>query len=153
MVTSDAREALYGCNHLGCISGCQVAPCVPFPFFAPRDDMLTMFVCATHWLSMHLYTLAYMYMHESCLLVCRQCFNTKKLWTSDPNLHFSLADITFCLLSCLFAFLLVCLLSCFFACHAYHAYPLYVFPYAFCISSFHCLPSGFFSLPLNVHME
>jgi len=71
-----------------------------------------MLVCATHWLYLHLYTLAYMSMYESCLLVCRPYFNTMKLWTSNPNLHLSLADTTFCLLSCLFSFLLVCLLSC-----------------------------------------
>ena len=74
--------------------------------------MLTMLVCATRWLSMHLYTFAHMSMHESCLLVCHPCFNTMKLWTFDPNLHLSLADTTFCLLSCLFAFSLVCVLAC-----------------------------------------
>ena len=46
------------------------------------NAMLTMFACATCWLSMHLYTLAHMSMHESCLLVCCPCFNTMKLWTS-----------------------------------------------------------------------
>ena len=79
----------------------------------PCDAMLTMFVRATRWLSMHLCTLFHMSMHESCLLVCRPCFNTMKLWTFDPNLHLSLSDTTFCLLSC---FLLVWLLSCFFVC-------------------------------------
>ena len=102
-----------------------VALCIPFPFSAPCDAMLTMLVCATCWLSMHLYTLAYMSMLESCLLVCHPCFNTMKLWTSDPNLHLFLVDTTFCLISCLFAFSLVCLLSFFFACHVYHAYLLY----------------------------
>ena len=76
-------------------------------FSAPCDAMLTMFVQATCWLSMHLCTLAHMSMHESCLLVCRPCFNTMKLWTFNPNLHLSFADTTFCLLSCLFAFSLV----------------------------------------------
>ena len=95
------------------------------PFFAPHNAMLTMRVCATHWLSMHLYTLANMSIRESCLLVCHPCFNTMKLWTFNPNLHLSFVDTTFCLLSCLFTFLLVCLLSCFFACHVYHAYLLY----------------------------
>ena len=89
------------------------------------DAMLTMFVLTTHWLSMHLYTLAHLSMHESCLLVCHPRFSTMKLWTFDPNLHLSLADTTFCLLSCLFSFSLVSLLSCFFACHFYHAYLLY----------------------------
>ena len=68
---------------------------------------------------MHLYTLAYMSMHESCLLVCRPCFNTVKLWTFNPNLHLSPVDTTFCclltclpsrLFACLLAFLLICLL-------------------------------------------
>ena len=95
------------------------------PFFSPCDAMLTMLDCATCWLSMHLYMLAYMFMHDSCLLVCHPCFNTIKLWTFDHNLHLSLTETTFCLLSYLFAFLLVRLLSCFFACYVYHAYLLY----------------------------
>ena len=89
----------------------MVASCIPFPFFALCDDMLTILVCVTRWLSMHLYTLAYMSLHESCLIVCLPCFNTMKLWTSDPNLHLSLTDSTLgCLLSCfvsLFARILV----------------------------------------------
>ena len=32
LVTFDTHEALFGCDHLGGISGCQVAPCIPFPF-------------------------------------------------------------------------------------------------------------------------
>ena len=116
---------------LGCLD-------VSFPFSDPRDAMLTMLVCATRWLSMHLYTLAHISMHESCLLVCLPCFNTMKLWTFDPNLHLSLADTTFCLLSCLFSFSLVCLLSCFFACHVYLAYLLY--------ASFICFTHLFLSI-------
>ena len=104
-----------------------ISSCTPFPFSTQCDDMLTMHVCATHWLSMYFYTLAYMSMHESCLLECRPCFNTMKLKAFDPNLHLSLVDTTFHLLSCLFAFSLICLLSCFFACHIYHAYLLYAF--------------------------
>ena len=80
------------------------------PFSALCDDMLTMLVCATRWLPVHLYTLAYMSMHETCLLVCCPCFNTMKLWTSNPNLHLSLVDTTFCLFSCLLPF---CLFACF----------------------------------------
>ena len=102
-----------------------VASCTPFPLFAPCDDMIAMLVCATRWLSMHLCMLAHMSMYESCLLVCRLCFNKMKLWTFNPNLHLSLTDTTFYLLSYLFAFLLVCFLSCFFACYVYHAYLLY----------------------------
>ena len=95
------------------------------PYSASCDAMLTMLVYATHWLFKPLYTLAYISMHKSCLLVCFPHFNTMKLWTFNPNLHLSLADTTFCLLSCLFAFSLVSLLSCFFACHVYHTYLLY----------------------------
>ena len=62
---------------------------------------------------MHLYTLVYMFMHESCLLVCRPCFNIMKSWTFDPNLHLSLVDTTFCVFSCLFSF---CLFACYLAC-------------------------------------
>ena len=93
-----------------------IASCVPFPFSAPCDDMLTMLVCATRWLSMHLYMLAYMSMHESCLLMCRPYFNTMRLWTFDPNLHLSLTDTTIFLLSCLFACFLTCLLAFLFLC-------------------------------------
>ena len=128
-----------------------IASCIPFPLFAPCDDMLAMLVCATRWLSMHLYTLAYMFMHESFLLVCLPYFNTMKLWTFNPNLHLSLANTTFCSFSCLFVFLLICLLYCFFTCHAYHFCLLYAFLYALRIFSFHCLPIGFLSLPLLVH--
>ena len=101
------------------------------------DAMHTMFVHATHWLSMHLYMLAHMSIHESCLLVCCPCFNKMKLWTFNSNLHLSLVDTTFCLLSCLFAFLLICLCSCFSACHVYHAYLLYA---SFICSLYHFLP-------------
>ena len=126
VVTFDAYEALFGCNDLGCVFRCRVAQCIPFPFSALCEAMLTMLVCATCWLSVHLYMLAYMSMHKSCLLVCRPCFNTMTLWTSDPNLHFSLVDTSFCLLF-LLVYLLACLLSfLFFACHVYHAYLLYV---------------------------
>ena len=119
--------------------------------------MLTMLIYATHWLSMHLYMLAYMSMHESCLLVCHPDFNTMKLWTFDPNLHLSPVDTTFCLPFCLFVFFLVCLLAClpscflvclftlwlvmFLAiCYAYHVYHTYLL-YASFTCSLHLFPS------------
>ena len=71
-----------------------VASCTPFPFSASCDDMLTMLVCATRLLYMHLYTFAYMSMHESRMLVCHPYFNTMKLWTSNPNLHLTLIQET-----------------------------------------------------------
>ena len=129
-----------------------VAPCIPFPFFAPYEDVLIMLVCATHWLSLHLYTLAYMSMHESCLLVCRTCFNTMKIWTIDPNLHLSLVDTAISLLSFLFFFLFVCLLSCY-ACYVYHAYLLYAF-FLYSLHLFcHRLSASFLSLTLYVHTQ
>ena len=74
--------------------------------------MLAMLICATCWLSLHLYTLAYMSMHKSCLLVCRPFFNTMKLWTFDPNQHLSLADTTFvCFLACSPSRLFACFLA------------------------------------------
>ena len=65
-----------------------------------------------------------MFMHESCLLVCRPCFNTMKLWTFDANLHLSLTDTIFCLFPYLFAFF-AHLLAFLHAYYVYHAYLLY----------------------------
>ena len=89
------------------------------PFFALCDDMPAMLVHAARQLSVHLYMLTYMFMHKSCLLVCRPYFNTTKIWTLNPNLHLSPLDTTFCWPFCLLTFLPVCflvhLLSCLFA--------------------------------------
>ena len=203
-------HSLFGCNHLGCIAMVPVASCIPFPFSTSCDAMLTMLVYATCWLSLHLYMLAYMSMHGSCLLVCRPCFNTMKLWTFDPNLHLSFANTTFvCFLACLpsttcwlslhlymlaymsmhgscllvcrpcfntmklwtfdpnlhlsladttFVCFLACLRSCLFACFlssllAMFIVLIYFMPlsYALCIFSIHCLFAGFLSFPLHVH--
>ena len=130
------------------MSGCSMRT---LPFSTPRNAILTMLVCATHRFSMHLYTLAHMSMHESCLLMCRPCFNTMKLWTFDSNLHLSFADTTFCLISCLFPFSLVCLLSFFFVAMSIMLICFMPLSYALCIFSFHCLSTGFLSLPLHVH--
>ena len=77
-----------------------------------------------------------MFMHESCLSVCRPCFNTMKLWTFDPNLHLSPVDTNFCLFVCLLAcflalsaFLFVCL-SCCLSCLLPHPM-LFSFSYMF----------------------
>ena len=153
MVTSNTHEALVGRNHLGGISKCRVAPYVPFPFSASCDDMLTMLVCATRWPFMHLYTLVYMSMHESWLLVCHPCFNIMKLWTFDQNLHLSLADTIFCFLSCFLAFSLVCSHPCCFPYRVCYAYSIYAFSYTLCILSCHRFFVGFLSLPLHVHTQ
>ena len=50
---------------------------------------LTCFLCATclaFCASLHLCTLAYMFMHEP---VCRPFSNLMELWILNPNLHFS----------------------------------------------------------------
>ena len=149
MVTFDAHEALFGCKHLGCITMMLVALGIPFPLSAPCDDMLAtcLFMTPVGFLCIftHLITCPCM------SLVCHPCFNTMKLWTFDPNLHLSLADTTCCLLSYLFAFLLVL------------AFLLLCLPCLSCLStlclihmlyaslSFHCLSVGFLSLPLHVH--
>ena len=133
-------------------------------------------VCATRWLSMHLYMLAYMFMHESCLLVCHPQYNTMKSWTSDPNLHLSprrhrllfacflvclpsssLAQLV-CLFACLSAFQFVCL-SCCLSCLLPHAmlaslvcqFALYPLRIIYASLSFHCLSASFLLLPLHVH--
>ena len=147
MVTSFAHGALFGCGHLGCIAMMLIASCIPFPTSTPCNDMLAMLAYATHWRSMHLYTLPYMFMYESCLLVCRPCFNTM-------NLHFSLVDTTFCLLPCFFVISLVCLYACFLVSLFAMSLMLICFmppSYALCIFSFHCLSTGFLSLPLHVY--
>ena len=72
---------------------------------------------------MCIFTHVYMFMHESCLLVCRPCFNTMKLWTSDLNLYLFLVNTTFYLLSCLFTLCsYVCSHPICYACHCYLAY-------------------------------
>ena len=104
---------------------CHDAGCFvhTYPFFRSKRRLLTMFFYATRWLYVHLYMLVYMIMHKSCLLVYHPCFNIMRLWTSDPNLHLSLADTTFCLLSCLFTlYSYVCSHPICYACHCYLAY-------------------------------
>ena len=88
--------------------GCSVRT---LPFSTPCNAMLTMLVCVIRWISMHFYTLAYMFMHDSCLLVCRPNFNTMKSWTSNPNLHLSPHEHHL-----FFAFFHVCLFACFLVC-------------------------------------
>ena len=117
LVTPDAHKALFEGSSFG--MHCHDASCFvhTYPLFCSVRRFLTTLVCATHWLYMHLYMLCYMSIHESCLLVCCPCFKTMKLWTSDPNLHLSLADTTFCFLSCFVVHFLACLPFRLSACH------------------------------------
>ena len=87
MVTFDAHNALFGCCHLGCIAMMLVASSTPIPFSASCNDCLSCFFVPP---------VGFM-----CI------FTLMRLWTSDPNLHLSLADTAFCLLSCLFTFCLL----------------------------------------------
>ena len=126
------------------------------PFSALCDDMLTMLVCTTRWLSMHLYTLAYMFIHESYLLVCHPCFNIMKLGTFDPNLHLCLASTLFCVFSLLVypPCLLVSFLT-FVTCYACHIYLACFLCDLVLLSTL--FPSiscqlVFLSLPLHVHI-
>ena len=108
--------------------GCSVHT---LPSFALRDAMLTMLVCATHWLFMHLYTLAYMFMHESCLLVLsmlqhNEVMDIRSKPTFVPHRHhLSFAFSLVCLLSCLFILWLIMSPTICYFCHVYHAYLLH----------------------------
>ena len=65
--TSNDHEALFGCNHLGCIAIMPVVSRIPFPFFALCNDVLAMLVCATYWPISK--GLAHPYLHVyACLL-------------------------------------------------------------------------------------
>lgn len=145
-----AHKALFGRNHLGCIAMMSVASCISFSCFALCNDMFAMLFCATRWLYMHLYTLACMSMHKSCLLVCRPCFNTIKLWTFDSNLHLSLIDTIFCFF---LTFLPFCLFACFPSMLVMSIMLICFMPlsHTLCILSFHCLPASFLFLSLHVH--
>ena len=135
--------------------------------FRSMRRLLTILFCATHWLYVHLYMLVYMFMHESCLLVCRPCFNTMRLWISDPNLHLSITDTTICLLSSLFtlcllfAVLLVCPFACMFARILYAMLVIAIllvhfapFCYYLCISPFPLLIYWFLVFAFAcIHME
>ena len=126
-----------------CDVGCFVHT---YPLFRSVQRLLTMLFCATYWLYVHLHTLVYMFMHESCLLVCHPCFNIMRIWTSDPNLHLSFVDATF-----LFVFLLVypllviCYLTCLPLCS-------YVCSHPVCYAC-HCYLVCLFCTPLLLSMH
>ena len=113
-------------------------------FFYPRDALLAMLVCATCWLSKHLYTLAHMSMHESCLLMSRPCGHLiqtyiRPSWT--PPFVCFLACLPFYLFACFVASSLAMpiMLICFMHFHM------------LCIFSFPCLSAGLLSLSLHVY--
>ena len=131
--------------------------CLPC-LFAPHVGFLCIF-----------YTLAHMFMHESCLLVCRPCLTQWGYGHSIQTYICPLWTPSFCLPLYLFVFFLVCFLACLpscflvclfilwlvmfstirYACHAYHA--LCLFHTLLASFSFHFLFASFLSLPLHVH--
>ena len=149
MVTSDTYEALFGCNHLGGISECRVALCIPFPFllcamlclpclFVPPVGFICIFA--------HFFTCPYMSLAASVssMLQHNEVMDIQSKPTFVPHGYHLLFPF-------LFTFSLVCLLSCFFAYHVYHTYLLY----ASFICSLHIflplLVCWFLSLSLYVH--
>ena len=89
-----------------------VSSCTPFSLSAPCDDILATLVCATHWLSMHLYTLAHMSMpcqcvvHASTQLSYGHPIQTYICLLQTPPFVYFLAYLPFCLFACFLASLL-----------------------------------------------
>ena len=101
--------------------------------------------CLAFLVSMHLCTLAYMFMHES---MCHPYSNLMELWTLNPNLHLSSQDTSF-----LFDNMLLCFFvsfTCLFApvWHIFLACLQHAFP---SICFFACLLPCFFWLCMYTH--
>ena len=162
MVTPDAYKALFRCNHLRGIAMMPIASCIPFPFFAPCNDMLAMLFCATHWLYVHLYTRLHVHawvllVSVSSMLQHNEAMDIRSKPTFVPHKHHLLFAILLvypllvvCYLACLPLCSYVCLhmlclslLSCLFVLH------LFVIIYA--SFPFHCSSASFLSLLLHVH--
>ena len=151
LVTSDAHEALFGCDHLGGISGCQVALYIPFPFWSVR--CYAYHVCSRHPLAFYASLLACSHVHVwvlltsmSSILKHNEVMDIQSKPTFVPHRHHLLfAFLLVCLLTCLLAFLFLCLprLSCLVVLCLFH-----MLSASF---SFHCLSVSFLSLPLHVH--
>ena len=117
VVTSDAHEALFGCNHLGCISMWWYA----------------YHACLCHLLAFYASLHACLYVHAQVLLASvssmlqhNEAMDIRSKPTFVPRGHHILfAFLLVCLLLCLFAFSFVCSHPYFYACHVYHAYLLY----------------------------
>ena len=122
VVTSDAHEALFGCNHLGCVSGCRVAPCIPFPFFCSKR-CYAYHACFCHPLAFYASLHACLHVHAWVLFASvtsmLQQNEAMDIW-SEPTFvsrgsHLLFAFLLVCLFACLLAFLLLylpCLLVC-----------------------------------------
>ena len=122
VVTSDAYEVLFGCNHLGGIFECWVAPCVPFPF--PLRAMLCLpclFVPTINFLCIFTRLLTCPCMSLACSCVIR----TSTQWSYGHLIQTYICPPQTPPFVCFPVCLPSCLLSHFFACHVYHAYLLF----------------------------
>ena len=124
VVTFDDYEALFGCNHLGCVFGCWVAPCVPFPFF--RSTWCYAYhACLCHPLAFYASLHACLPVHAWVLLTSvlsmLQHNEAMDIWSKPTFVscrhHLLVAFLLVCLFACLLTFLLLYLpcLSCLFA--------------------------------------
>ena len=159
VVTFDAHEALFGCNHLGCISGCRVAPCIPFPF--QLHVMLCLpclivtpvgFLCPLHT-CLHVHALVLL-ASASSILQHNEAMEIRSKPAFFPHGHHLLFIF---LLVCLLSYLLAHLYACFLASLLAMSTMLICFmplSYVLCIFSFHCLSASFLSLTfVCTHME
>ena len=110
-----------------------IASCIPFPFFAPCNDMLAMLFCATHWLYVHLYTRLHVHawvllVSVSSMLQHNEAMDIRSKPTFVPHKHHLLFAILLvypllvvCYLACLPLCSYVCLHPVCYACHCYLA--------------------------------
>ena len=153
VVTSDAHEALFRCNHLGCIVMMLVALCIPFPFFC-FVRWYAYYACLCHPLAFYASLHACLHIHAWVLLVSvsfmlqhNEVMDIRSKPTFVPHRHhlwFAFC-LFVCYLSCLFARILISLLvmSITLICFT----PL---SNTLCTFSLHCLSTGFLSLSLHV---
>ena len=115
LVTSDAHEALFGCDHLGSISGCRVASYIPFPFRSMR--CYAYHACLCHLLAFYASLHACLHVHAWVLLASvsslLQHNEVMDIWSKSTFVprghHILFVFLLFCLLTCLRTFLFLCL--------------------------------------------
>ena len=153
VVTTNAHESLFGCNHLGCIAMMSVASCIPFPLFL-SVWWYACHACLYHPLAFYASLHACLHVHAWVLLASvssiLQHNETMDIWSKPtfvPRRHHLLFSfLLVCLFACLLAFLLLCL-----PCLSWLS-TLCLFHMLFASISFHCLSTDFLSLPLHVHI-
>ena len=128
VVTSDAYDVLFGCNHLGCITMRLVALCIPFPFLL--HGWYAYHACLCHPLAFYAYVHICLHVHAWVLFASASPLlqnNGVVDIRSKPTFvhrghHLLFALWLICLLACLLAFLFLCLpcLSCLSALCLFH---------------------------------